>query len=248
KRSKLGRVLVAMRDKEDRVRFSGYSVANFKIFAFCLAAAFASHSRAGLAALGGGLAVALLSALASRKRLFWGMAVGAALGLAFAAGTLARLETLGDAAALRLAIIGEAFRLSAERPLLGVGSFDLAFQAMASAFPQGLVLSAHNVLAESLVERGWPATVVAVAALTLVLGQCARSIAAAGESRVRGAAAIGIATMVSLHGMVDFSVHIPTIAALVAFALGSGAAPSRQSALAPPEKVARGTRFQGARA
>lgn len=40
--SKLGRILVAMRDKEDRVRFSGYSVANFKIFAFCAAAVFAS--------------------------------------------------------------------------------------------------------------------------------------------------------------------------------------------------------------
>jgi urea transport system permease protein len=40
--SKLGRILVAMRDKEDRVRFSGYSVANFKIFAFTLAAMFAS--------------------------------------------------------------------------------------------------------------------------------------------------------------------------------------------------------------
>ncbi|ABD05964.1 inner-membrane translocator [Rhodopseudomonas palustris HaA2] len=40
--SKLGRILVAMREKEDRVRFSGYSVANFKIFAFCLAAMFAA--------------------------------------------------------------------------------------------------------------------------------------------------------------------------------------------------------------
>jgi urea transport system permease protein len=40
--SKLGRILVAMRDKEDRVRFSGYSVANFKIFAFTLAAVFAA--------------------------------------------------------------------------------------------------------------------------------------------------------------------------------------------------------------
>ena len=39
---KLGRILVAMRDKEDRVRFSGYSVANFKIFAFCVAAVFAA--------------------------------------------------------------------------------------------------------------------------------------------------------------------------------------------------------------
>lgn len=35
---KLGRLLLAMRDKEDRVRFSGYDVANFKIFVFCLAA------------------------------------------------------------------------------------------------------------------------------------------------------------------------------------------------------------------
>ena len=40
--TKLGRILVAMREQEDRVRFSGYSVANFKIFAFCAAAVFAS--------------------------------------------------------------------------------------------------------------------------------------------------------------------------------------------------------------
>ena len=40
--TKLGRILVAMREKEDRVRFSGYSVANFKIFAFCMAAVFAA--------------------------------------------------------------------------------------------------------------------------------------------------------------------------------------------------------------
>ncbi len=36
--SKLGRLLLALRDKEDRVRFSGYDVANFKIFIFCLGA------------------------------------------------------------------------------------------------------------------------------------------------------------------------------------------------------------------
>ena len=47
--SKLGRILVAMRDKEDRVRFSGYDVANFKVFMFCFAAA--------MAAIGGALFV-----------------------------------------------------------------------------------------------------------------------------------------------------------------------------------------------
>ena len=45
--SKLGTLLLAMRDKEDRVRFSGYDVADFKIFTFCLAA--------GLSGIGGAL-------------------------------------------------------------------------------------------------------------------------------------------------------------------------------------------------
>jgi urea transport system permease protein len=45
--SKLGRILVAVRDKEDRVRFSGYDVANFKVFIFCLAS--------GIAAVGGAM-------------------------------------------------------------------------------------------------------------------------------------------------------------------------------------------------
>jgi urea transport system permease protein len=45
--SKLGTLLLAMRDKEDRVRFSGYDVAMFKVFAFCLAAM--------LSAIGGAL-------------------------------------------------------------------------------------------------------------------------------------------------------------------------------------------------
>jgi urea transport system permease protein len=40
--SKLGRILVATRYKEDRVRFSGYDVANYKIFVFCLASAMAA--------------------------------------------------------------------------------------------------------------------------------------------------------------------------------------------------------------
>jgi urea transport system permease protein len=38
-RSKLGTLLLAMRDKEDRVRFSGYDVSMFKVAVFCLGAA-----------------------------------------------------------------------------------------------------------------------------------------------------------------------------------------------------------------
>ena len=47
RKSKLGRVLIAMRDQEDRVRFSGYDVANFKVFIFCVGA--------GMAGIGGAM-------------------------------------------------------------------------------------------------------------------------------------------------------------------------------------------------
>lgn len=40
--SKFGMLLLAMRDKEERVRFSGYDVSNFKIFIFCVAAIMAA--------------------------------------------------------------------------------------------------------------------------------------------------------------------------------------------------------------
>lgn len=46
---KTGKILLAMRDREDRVRFSGYDVSLFKVFMFCLAAA--------LSGLGGALFV-----------------------------------------------------------------------------------------------------------------------------------------------------------------------------------------------
>ncbi|HVY69350.1 MAG TPA: urea ABC transporter permease subunit UrtC, partial [Verrucomicrobiae bacterium] len=36
---KMGKMLLAMRDREDRVRFSGYDVSAFKVFTFCMAAA-----------------------------------------------------------------------------------------------------------------------------------------------------------------------------------------------------------------
>ncbi|MGE0484207.1 MAG: urea ABC transporter permease subunit UrtC [Gammaproteobacteria bacterium] len=39
---KVGKLLLALKDKEDRVRFSGYDVSNFKIFVFCVAAMFSA--------------------------------------------------------------------------------------------------------------------------------------------------------------------------------------------------------------
>lgn len=43
KRQKWDTVTLAIRDEEQRVRFSGYDVANFKIFILCFSAGFISH-------------------------------------------------------------------------------------------------------------------------------------------------------------------------------------------------------------
>ncbi len=39
---RVGKILLALKDKEDRVRFSGYDVSSYKIFIFCLAATFSA--------------------------------------------------------------------------------------------------------------------------------------------------------------------------------------------------------------
>ena len=50
--SKLGRVLLALRDAESRVRFLGYSVTNAKLFVFTVSAVLAGHRRRALRAAG----------------------------------------------------------------------------------------------------------------------------------------------------------------------------------------------------
>ena len=241
-------VLAAAAGLLDRTRKPGWQAALLlAALLACLAAALATHSRAGLAAIVAGGGVLLVLARGNRAATL-GLAAAGAIGLAFAAGTFARLESLPEAAALRFDIITEAFRLALQRPWLGQGRFDLAFQAVSPAYAQGMVQSAHNILAESLVERGWPATALAVLALALVLGQCARSAVGSGAGKVQSATAIGAATMVLLHGMVDFSLHAPTVAALVAFMLGLGAGHAHRSAPAQAGEMARGNPPEGARA
>ncbi len=43
--TRMGRLFSPCKDREDRVRFSGYDVASFKVFAFCLSAALSRHGR-----------------------------------------------------------------------------------------------------------------------------------------------------------------------------------------------------------
>jgi urea transport system permease protein len=74
-RSKLGRVLKAVRDDENRVRFSGYDVANFKIFIFAIAAGLAGISGALFVPQVGIIAPANVGVVPSIEMVLW-VAVG----------------------------------------------------------------------------------------------------------------------------------------------------------------------------
>ena len=84
--SRLGRVLEAIRDNENRVRFSGYNPADFKLFVFVLSAAFAGVAGALYVPQTGIITPGKMSVGSSIEMVIWvavggrGTLLGAALG------------------------------------------------------------------------------------------------------------------------------------------------------------------------
>ncbi len=74
-RSRLGKILIAIRDREDRVRFSGYDTAMFKAFAFTVGAIFASLGGAMYSLQVGLITPTLVGAVASIEMIIY-VAVG----------------------------------------------------------------------------------------------------------------------------------------------------------------------------
>jgi urea transport system permease protein len=122
--SKLGRILVAMRDQEDRVRFSGYSVANFKIFAFCLGAVFAAIGGAMFALQVGFMSPSFVGIVPSIEMVIY-TAVGG------------RLSILGAVYGTMLVNFAKT-SLSESFPELWLFGLGGLFIAVVLAFPNGL--------------------------------------------------------------------------------------------------------------
>jgi len=122
--SKLGRILVAMREREDRVRFSGYSVANFQIFVFCLAGVFAAIGGAMFTLQVGFMSPSLVGIVPSIE-----MVIFTAVG-----GRLSILGAIYGTLAVNFAktSLSESFP---ELWLLGLGGL---FIAVVAFFPNGL--------------------------------------------------------------------------------------------------------------
>lgn len=123
-KSKLGRLLVAMREKEDRVRFSGYDVANFKIFVFCIGAVFASIGGAMFTLQVGFMSPTLVGIVPSIE-----MVIFCAVG-----GRLSIIGAVYGALLVNWAKTG----LSESFPELWLFAMGALFIAVVMAFPNGL--------------------------------------------------------------------------------------------------------------
>jgi urea transport system permease protein len=121
---KLGRILVAMNAQENRVRFSGYDVAAFKVFVFCLAAAFAGIGGAMFTLLVGFMSPSFIGIVASIE-----MVIFCALG-----GRLSILGAVYGALLVNAAKSG----FSESFPELWPFAMGALFIGVVLAFPNGL--------------------------------------------------------------------------------------------------------------
>jgi len=123
-RTKLGTLLLAMRDKEDRVRFSGYDVANFKVFAFCLAAMLCGVGGALFALQVGFMSASFVGIVPSIE-----MVIFAAVG--------GRMSLVGAVYGTLLVNFGKTF-FSESFPQLWLFLMAALFIGVVMAFPNGL--------------------------------------------------------------------------------------------------------------
>jgi urea transport system permease protein len=123
-RSKLGTLLLAMRDKEDRVRFSGYDVAMFKVAVFCLGAALSGIGGAMFALQVGFMSPSFVGIVPSIE-----MVIYAAVG--------GRMSLVGAVYGALLVNAGKTF-FSESFPDLWLFLMAAMFIGVTMAFPNGL--------------------------------------------------------------------------------------------------------------
>lgn len=122
--SRYGQLLIAMRDQEDRVRFSGYDVANIKIFVFVIAAVFSAIGGAFFTLQVGFMSPSFVGTVASIE-----MVVFCAVG-----GRLSLIGAVYGAFLVNLAKSG----LSEHFPQLWVVAMGALFISVVMLFPRGL--------------------------------------------------------------------------------------------------------------
>ncbi len=122
--SKLGKLMLAMRDREDRVRFSGYDVSAFHIFVFCVAAMISAIGGAMFTLQVGFMSPSFVGIVPSIE-----MVIFAAVG--------GRMSLIGAVYGTLLVNFGKTF-FSESFPTLWLVFMGILFIGVVMAFPNGL--------------------------------------------------------------------------------------------------------------
>lgn len=209
-----------------------------------LTALLLSHSRGAFLSTGlalGVLMAALVAGRVTRPRLAAGLCA------ALLVAGLAVLALSGDVTVRRLADTvaseneesrADVYRLTGQAILdapwtgNGLGAFTPAFRVYRDASLTTPVVwdFAHNVHLETAMDLGLPATLLLYGAVLGIVGSCARGLTRRRRDQVYPAVALSAAALLGVHGLVDFSVQIPAVAATLALLLGVGFAQSASSA------------------
>jgi len=199
-----------------------------------------THSRGAFLSTGGGL-LALLVAVAAGQVVRPRTAI--ILGVVLGAIGLAVLGISGEGTVKRLAdtdsdVRTDLFRLTVEAiedaPWSGhgFGAFLPAFRMYRDvSLAADLIWDfAHNVHLELAMDFGLPAAALLYLSLATLVLVCLRGLLRRRRDQIYPAAAVSGATLIGLHGIVDFSVQMPAIAVTLALLLGIGCAQSWRTA------------------
>lgn len=91
-----------------------------------------------------------------------------------------------------------------------------------------VVGAVHNIYIQALEEMGVAGLVLLVLAIAPLLARSVGRIASGGSGAEWSAALLGVSALIFLHGLVDFGLEVPAIAAFYAFLLGSFAGTKAQ--------------------
>jgi len=216
-------------------------VVSFSVLLVCLAAMFATGSRAGILVSLIMLVIAVAALfyrdLPRRSGVFVVMAVGAAVALvllqvmgASVSGRLL-LQGLGDEG--RPATYLSTWHMIRDHPWIGtgLGTFAWSFPAYRSANVSmwGIYDRAHSTVLEMAAELGLPFTGLVVIAWIIVLAVLVRGVWIRRRDVVVPIAALSVAAVALGHSLIDFSLQIPGYSIVVFALLGAGLSQSFSS-------------------
>lgn len=221
----------------------GAGAMHFVALFVVLAALLLSGSRGGIAsALFGGFVLAALTfgrdrkrALDQRRVILVVALVVAATFVGFGDTLLGKIGRLGFSDDTRMAVYTIALRSIADAPLLGYGygTFADVFPMFRdrSVDPAGVWLMAHNTYLELFQGLGVVFGAMLIASVGLLVVRCFRGAVARKMNATLPSVAAGVACLLAVNSLVDFSLQIQAVALTFMAILGVGVAQAESSRL-----------------